>query len=99
MVVAAALFQGVVSAQAAADEPSAGNAGAALCQYVADLENAKQLGTITVPFGEIDIDNDGVAEVVSEVVSGSAGAHSIQIVDGGCAETAIAAGSMSGSDW
>lgn len=52
-----------------------------LCQHVADLQTEGKIDSVIVPFGQIDIDNDGKLEDVSEIVDGNAGAHAVSIVD------------------
>lgn len=58
---------------------------ASICPRVATLEDSKAIETIVLPFGDMDIDNDGKTEGVAEVIQGSLGVHAIAVARGGAA--------------
>ena len=56
---------------------------ASICPRVAALEDSKAIESIVLPFGDMDIDNDGKTEIVTEVIEGSLGVHAIAVARGG----------------
>jgi hypothetical protein len=58
---------------------------ASICPKIAMLEDGKAIEAIVLPFGDVDIDNDGKTEGVTEVIQGSLGVHAIAVARGGAA--------------
>jgi hypothetical protein len=60
-------------------EPPAASDFASICPQVAALENGGDMDSIAVPFGAIDLNNDGTAEIVGEAIGGSRGVHLLSV--------------------